>query len=218
MKKLTTKSMLGWVIPAVLILVPASLTGQTSRMHMARSDRTSSEKTQACRMMQMMGSEGMSGGMMGSGMSGGMMGSGRKNNQMSSSGMMMGSPMMRAMRFLPARILELRDELSLQPKQVTELEGLQAAMSAVRQAAMVAAPMLLEQLSEAFERARPDSAAVGAAAEQMLQRHNRMTVSMWTTSAAVKAILTTKQLERLAQMSGHMGHMSKRMHSDSGHR
>ncbi len=217
MKKLTAKSMLRQVIPAVLMLAPMSLAAQTSGMHMAQSDTTSQQK-QACPMMQMMGSEGMSGGMMGSRMSGGTMGSGMTNNQMSSAGMMMGLPMIKAMKFLPERVLELRDELSLQPKQVTQLEGLQTAMSTVRQEARAAAPMLLKKLNKALASERPDSAAVRAAAQQMLRRHERMTLSMWTTSAAVKTILTTKQLERLAETSGQLGHMSNGMHSDSGNK
>lgn len=207
MIKLTTKSMLRQVIPAVLMLAPISLVAQTSGSHMAHSDTTSQQQPQACPMMQMMGSEGMSGGMMGSTMT---------NNKMSSSGRTMGPPMMEAMKFLPERVLKLRDELSLQPKQVTQLEGLQTAMSTVRQEAMADAPMLLKKLDKALASERPDSTAVRAAAQQMLRRHERMTLSMWTTSAAVKTILTTKQLERLAEPSGH--HMSKGTHSKSGNK
>lgn len=132
-------------------------------------------------------------------MAGGGMHMGMMSGMMQGQGMMRmpgGILMRRPMSFQADHILAYREELELQPEQVSQLEQLESARGAAHQAAVSAAREQWQKFQEAFDADPPDTAAVRTAAEQALGPHAAIHARMIADAAAVRAILTEAQREK----------------------
>jgi hypothetical protein len=110
--------------------------------------------------------------------------------------------MQRAMRLSPARLLAHTEALGLTAEQTAQLERLAARDSAAPQERMTAVMHAAEELARQFDAAKPDTAAVRAAAERLMALHGRLHAEQLATAAAVRGILSAAQLEK-AMLLGH---------------
>ncbi|NIM50963.1 MAG: hypothetical protein GTN78_24505 [Gemmatimonadales bacterium] len=171
---------------AALVLFPLAARAQE------QADSAAPAASPPCAMGRMMQSGMMSGGMMGPGMT---------------MGMPAGSVIMRAMRFHPAHLVALQEQLALTPEQVAQLEALPSAHRQGHQEKPVTSGAELRNLEDAFRTERPDTAAVRVAAERLFQQHAAWHAQMLADAAAARGVLSEEQRDKVPAMSCGMERM-----------
>ncbi len=112
-----------------------------------------------------------------------------------------GEIMQQAMPLMPRHVLRNAEALELTSAQVEQLNQLASHDPNDRQGHMTAMQEAHGKLKALFEAETPDPAAVQAAAEEFLDLHAQMQARHIAGAVAVRAILTTEQLEKLQTLS-----------------
>ena len=123
---------------------------------------------------------------------------------MSMMAMMKDGPMHGAMAEGPGAALEHQEELGLTAEQVSRLEALEARTMTAHGPAMEQMAALHAEIAAASSGERFDEAAVRAALDRMGDLHTDMSVMMIRTRHEVRAVLTSEQREKLAELGGAM--------------
>jgi hypothetical protein len=135
----------------------------------------------------------------------GMMGSGMKRGETPDPGisgemMRMATVMADVMRFEPRHVLAAGDGLELTSAQVRQLERLVAVREAAHRGARQG--MSWTEVRDALDAQEPDTAAVRRAAENTLAHSSALHVRMAVDAAAVKALLSPDQREKVPAPEG----------------
>jgi len=178
-------------VATLAALALAAPLGAQDHHHAAPPD--SSAQAAMCQggMMMMQGME-----MMGSSMRSGMPG-----QSMTSGGMMpMATVMSDVMRFQARHVLAAGGDLELSSAQVQRLERLAAARNAAHHGSMDGGTWTA--VRDALDAPKPDTAAVRKAAAHVVAEGSAMHVAMVVDAAAVKALLTAEQREKVPTAQG----------------
>jgi hypothetical protein len=107
------------------------------------------------------------------------------------------APMMRAMAYAPGHLLARKDSLKLTADQVTRLTTIQTSAKAAHDAAAENVKPHLTELSQAFQAAAPDTAALRT---HFVAAHDAMGKAHWAMLAAAaeaRAVLTVAQRQQV---------------------
>ncbi len=119
------------------------------------------------------------------------------------------APMMRAMAFTPDHLLARKDSLSLTPQQITRLTALRDAAKTAHDAAAADGKAHMDAMAQAWNAARPDTAAVKL---HFQAAHTAMGSAHWAMLAAAaqaRAVLSDEQRARVDRWAATM--MDRRM-------
>ena len=125
------------------------------------------------------------------------------------------SPLMRAMAFAPAHLLERKDALQLTPDQVTRLTALRDDMKRAHEAAAAEAKQHMDALAQTMQANAPDSAGLR---RHFQAAHTAMGNAHWSglrAAAQARAVLNDAQRGRVDGWADAM-QMHPRMHMRGG--